>query len=303
MVKHYLCAAVANNGIRVYINNASEAVLTINDNDYMSGMAGLVTISGTASFDNVDITDKFVYVENFSDGTLSGWDKAADIVKVANNTLTIMQVSKGPNGDKVWDGYATWDNYVMEMDMKMTIRASKSNAGFMFRGTDFTAGVDNYRGYVLGINTYEDRTTALNGSGIEFGDIHYGFRSIKTLPGPTFSPLGNTWYHLKVTVNGDTVTVNVDGTDYFTTTDSAYLYGQFGMRIYTTAASFKNLTVTPISTDALGDINYDGQITIVDLLMLIRAICNDQDIENGDINGDGKVALVDVIRVVKLISQ
>ncbi|MBE6679206.1 MAG: DUF1080 domain-containing protein [Ruminococcaceae bacterium] len=298
-----ICATAVNNGIRVYVNNSSEAVLAINDNDYMSGMAGLVTISGTASFDNVDITDKFVYIENFSDGTLSGWSKAADIVSVANNILTIKQVPKGPNGDKVWDGYATWDNYVMEMDMKMTIRASKSNAGFMFRGTDFTAGVDNYRGYVLGINTYEDRTTALNGNGIEFGDIHYGFRSIKTLPGSTFSPLGNKWYHLKVTVNGDTVTVNVDGTDYFTATDSAYLYGQFGMRIYTTAASFKNLTVTPITADILGDVNSDGQITIMDVLMLIRAVCNDEYIENGDISGDKKIDLIDVLRAMKRIAQ
>lgn len=52
-----------------------------------------------------------------------------------------------------------------------------------------------------------------------------------------------------------------------------------------------------------GDIDGDGAATIVDALMLLRAIVNDETIENGDVNGDGKVGLVDVIRVIKLITK
>ena len=42
---------------------------------------------------------------------------------------------------------------------------------------------------------------------------------------------------------------------------------------------------------------------IKDALKLIRAIVNNETVENGDINGDGKVGLADVIRVMKLIAQ
>ena len=53
----------------------------------------------------------------------------------------------------------------------------------------------------------------------------------------------------------------------------------------------------------VGDIDGDGMVTVLDALILVRAIVNDETIKNGDMNGDGKVGLVDVIRVIKLIAQ
>ena len=50
-----------------------------------------------------------------------------------------------------------------------------------------------------------------------------------------------------------------------------------------------------------GDFNNDGTVSIADVMLLLRAVVNDQAISNGDLNGDGKVGLVDVIRVMKLI--
>ena len=52
-----------------------------------------------------------------------------------------------------------------------------------------------------------------------------------------------------------------------------------------------------------GDFDGDGSVTIKDALVLIRAIVNDQTIENGDISGDGKISLIDVLRVMKLIAN
>lgn len=52
-----------------------------------------------------------------------------------------------------------------------------------------------------------------------------------------------------------------------------------------------------------GDIDGDGNVTVTDALMLIRAVTNARFVENGDVNGDGKVGLVDVIKVMKSITQ
>lgn len=48
-----------------------------------------------------------------------------------------------------------------------------------------------------------------------------------------------------------------------------------------------------------GDIDDDGTITVIDALLLMRAILNEQAIEGADLNGDGRLGLVDVLRILK----
>ncbi len=48
-----------------------------------------------------------------------------------------------------------------------------------------------------------------------------------------------------------------------------------------------------------GDINVDGDTTVLDALLLLRAILNEQTIEGGDVSGDGKCSLADVLRILK----
>ena len=49
------------------------------------------------------------------------------------------------------------------------------------------------------------------------------------------------------------------------------------------------------------DLNGDGAVTVVDALELIKAVLDDDSIENGDLNGDGVVGLIDVIRIMKFV--
>ena len=49
----------------------------------------------------------------------------------------------------------------------------------------------------------------------------------------------------------------------------------------------------------VGDANGDGDITVVDALLILKAIVNDSILENADMNGDDKITLVDVMRVLK----
>ncbi len=86
-----------------------------------------------------------------------------------------------------------------------------------------------------------------------------------------------------------------------------------GDKAYVVAASGKDYVITLNFTDGTsetvgvgiikGDIDGDGTVTVMDVLMLIRAVVNDQTVENGDLNGDGEVSLIDVLRVMKLSAQ
>ena len=59
----------------------------------------------------------------------------------------------------------------------------------------------------------------------------------------------------------------------------------------------------PLTPELLGDVNGDETVSLLDAMILLRAVCNDMPIANGDVNLDGKVGLIDVIRVIKLITQ
>ena len=52
-----------------------------------------------------------------------------------------------------------------------------------------------------------------------------------------------------------------------------------------------------------GDIDGNGTVNIMDVLMLVQAVVNDEVIENGDLNGDGIVSLFDLLCIMKLAIQ
>lgn len=230
-----------NNAMRVYVDGA--LVMTVADNAWTNGMAGLVTESGTASFDNVKVTDKFVYQDEFFDGALSGWNVISGEAEVKDGILNLKRVN---NGDKLVDGYATWSDYVIRAKVKLDINpASKSNAGYVFRATDFTVGQDNLRGYVLGINYHENNDKPLESTGIEFGDIHYGWRPIQNTNEFVIDP--SQWYDFEVRAIGDQISVLVDGKEYYTVTDTAYTYGMFGIRNFNSGIQVQDLQVLPVT--------------------------------------------------------
>ncbi len=53
----------------------------------------------------------------------------------------------------------------------------------------------------------------------------------------------------------------------------------------------------------LGDANGDGSVTVVDVLLIIKAVLNDNFVENADMNDDGVISLIDAIRVLKLTTN
>ena len=52
----------------------------------------------------------------------------------------------------------------------------------------------------------------------------------------------------------------------------------------------------------MGDLNEDGVINILDVIMMINIILNgDEYLELGDLNGDGGIDILDVIMLVNVI--
>jgi hypothetical protein len=255
-----LIVRVVNNTIRVYANidgttgavNTAKPLITVIDNMYPTGMAGVIDISGTAAFGNLKVKDKFVWQEDFNDGALSGWDEyGSGTASVANNELTLVQNN---NGFKVADGYATWENYTIKADIKLLIRAGKSNGGFTYLSTEFGNNQDDLRGFVTGVN-YNDSASPMPGehTGVETGAIHYGWTALSnTVAGAiTFDP--NEWHPMVITVTSTgaattNIKVWVDGYlcyDYNAPANRDFHYGQIAARVFNSDMKVRNLRVIP----------------------------------------------------------
>jgi hypothetical protein len=50
-----------------------------------------------------------------------------------------------------------------------------------------------------------------------------------------------------------------------------------------------------------GDVNYDGFINVLDVVLLVDAILNGIDIPDGDINGDNSINILDIVNLVSII--
>ncbi|MDR0671843.1 MAG: DUF1080 domain-containing protein, partial [Oscillospiraceae bacterium] len=255
-----LIVRVVNNTIRVYANtdgstgapNTARPLLTAVDNIYPAGMAGVISLSGAADFDNLNVKDKFVWQEEFNDGALSGWREYGNgAASVADNELTLVQSS---NGYKLTDGYATWENYTIKADIKLLIKSGKSNGGFTYLATDFGAGQDDLRGYVTGVNYNTTENPGANEhTGVETGAIHWGWTALtNTTAGQiTFDP--NEWHPMEITVTSTgasttAIQATVDGKLCYSYTAPAnrdFHYGQIAARVFNSDMKVRNLRVIP----------------------------------------------------------
>lgn len=70
-----------------------------------------------------------------------------------------------------------------------------------------------------------------------------------------------------------------------------------------TATPVSAVVTVPADAPVLGDVNGDGAITVLDVLLAIKALLNEETLANADMNGDGVLSLIDVIRIMKAVSK
>ena len=225
--------------IKVYVTDMNTPKITVTDTSYVSGAVGLRTYNSTSKFDNVSA--KSIFIDTFDNGT-GNWsviDGAWSIVTSQYN------VNAGP-GYKAIAAGTNFGDVTLEGD----VNVSGGNAGFIFRGSNFSAGADAYFGYYAGIDSGGNVVLGLStGSWIQLGSF-------------AMSIPANTWIHLKVVAAGSSIQVYVTdmATPKITVTDSTYSSGAIGLRTYNATAKFDAINAVSALSGVIfyQDINYGG---------------------------------------------
>jgi|GEM_PF-93809 len=110
-----------------------------------------------------------------------------------------------------------------------------------------------------------------------------------------------------VTVSGGTVTkISVDALVDLAVDGSAEIGSYTGTLTTKAPEGYKVVVDGTLYTVAkelvVGDVTGDDAITVVDVLLILKAILNDTALENADMNGDDVLTLVDVIKALKAIT-
>ena len=142
-----------------------------------------------------------------------------------------------------WTGGDNLQDYTVECDFRLN-GESDATAGFVLHGARYSDSQwveENYwnmQGYYI----------ALNKDFVRFEKLNYGY-SHRNLLTENFDFEPDAWYHAKITVSGNTITVSITSpwgeNLLFTFTDNLILEGgQFGLYTTGQSISYKNLNIT-----------------------------------------------------------
>lgn len=171
------------------------------------------------------------YSADFNSGSLAGWRTYNGNWSASGGILT---VSSG-DGNRATIEDHWFDDLTYEADVR--ISSGTGNAGLVFRNANNDYGVDNYRGYYVGFGTSELI--------LGHADNSRGFQSWTPIVTTPINAATNTFHHLKVVAHSGRIQVFFDNSaapaiDVVDTTSS---FGGIGLRTYSTAAAFDNVSV------------------------------------------------------------
>ncbi len=147
-----------------------------------------------------------------------------------------------------------------------------------------------------------------------------GTWGVTTVNGGTFRSVYNNVnaFAGKLTINGGDFAIagytgEYESADVFAESGVASIYGgKFSTdpSEYLAEGYVVNVTdgvwgveISPEPEDVLGDVNGDGDVNVLDVMLILKALVDDEFIEDGDMNDDGVITLVDVIRVLKTVAE
>jgi xylan 1,4-beta-xylosidase len=213
---------------------------TIKELDFTDGnhVIRLEAVTGeydlyTYEFVKADNTS-FNKIDNFNNSFSSDWNYEDGQWSIVNGTANINNVGKRTMGK------SGWSDYIVECDIQ---GIDNLNSGIMVRvqnparggaGDDSGLGSDFYQGYFAGLSTV----------GVSLGKQNYSWITLASTPERYDT---NTWYHMKVTVSGNTIKVYVgDMTkpkiDY-TDNSNPFIHGKVGIRAHYANTNFDNFNV------------------------------------------------------------
>ena len=78
-----------------------------------------------------------------------------------------------------------------------------------------------------------------------------------------------------------------------------------GVKTYTCSSCGETRTESFVSQPQTGDVNSDGEMNLVDVVVLMKWLVSDQseeELKSGDVNDDGSIDILDVIRLIRILS-
>jgi hypothetical protein len=174
-------------------------------------------------------------LDNFATAFSSDWNWSGGNWAIESGEASINNTGKRTLGS------TGWSDYTVECDVK---GVDTLNSGIMVRvqnpaqggaDDDAVSGSDFYQGYFAGLSS----------NGVVLGKQNYNWT---TLAGSSGTYNTNTWYHMKVVVNGNNIKVyvgdmNTPKIDY-TDNNNPFINGKVGMRSHYAHTHFDNFSVT-----------------------------------------------------------
>lgn len=183
-------------------------------------------VSSTSQWADIDNVEFFRNLtDDFNDGNDNGWTKYGGTWTVENGQYCISNNGSG----KSLAGDFSWSNYTVEADIRPV---DTPNSGIVFRVTNPSSGADAMNGYFAGLG---DNVVVL-------GKMNGTWNPITVT---NFTVNRDTWYHMKVVVNGQNIKVYVNdtATPVIDVNDSSYSYGAAGVRAHYCKTYFDNFVV------------------------------------------------------------
>ena len=142
----------------------------------------------------------------------------------------------------------TWTNYTMEADVKFT----PADAALFVGLVGYGQGLNGGNGYEFGF------AKAANATNVQVKLFARGAGNTNHLPTeqPEFS--ADTWYHLKMTVDGNTIRCYIDGSLLIEVENSTFVAGCPSLRSIGVGATFDNFKVSKIADDSADDSGDSG---------------------------------------------
>ncbi|MBO3736792.1 family 16 glycoside hydrolase [Actinoplanes flavus] len=191
-----------------------------------AGLAGLVAAGVFVTIGTAEAATLFT--ADFESGSTSGWSKSGGTWSVVSDGTQVFQQSDSTNTRaRQFAGTTSWTNYSVQARVKAT--AFSSTSGVVALTARAAGATKMYRLSLTGANRVQLET--MNGS------------SVTVLGSLSQTISASTFYTLKLTVDGTTISGSVNGASVGSATDSTITAGRIGLLTEYAAGRFDDVLV------------------------------------------------------------
>jgi pectate lyase len=165
--------------------------------------------------------------DTFEDSNLDGWTRSGGSWSVASDGSQVARQSSTSSDARALAGQTDWSNYTVQARVKaLSFNGSDRFVALLARAQSATSY------YYL---------TLRSGNTVQLKKLANG--SSTTLSSTSFTVTTNTWYTVRIEVDGTTLRGFVNGTLVSTATDSQFATGRAGLATFNASASFDDVQV------------------------------------------------------------